>query len=86
MNLAKIQKWTLIENKLYRKFQFKNFREAINFLNQVAEVAEDLDHHPDFLVHYNIVEMTLWTHTAEKVTEKDFELAEKINMLIQFLV
>ncbi|MOA70730.1 putative pterin-4-alpha-carbinolamine dehydratase [compost metagenome] len=55
--------------------------EAMGFLNRMAEVAEAEGHHPDFYVHYNRVDITLWTHAAEGLTENDFILAAKIDAL-----
>lgn len=67
------------DNKLYAKFKFKDFAEAMVFINRVAEIAEKLNHHPTIINTYNIVELYLSTHDAgDVVTEKDFALAEQI--------
>ena len=74
--------WQEKENKLYRKFQFKNFSEAFAFMTRVALEAEKMDHHPLWTNVYNTVEIWLSTHSAgDKVTSKDKQLAEKIDDL-----
>lgn len=76
-------KWKEEENKLYRKFEFKNFSEAFAFMTRVALEAEKLDHHPNWSNVWNTVEIWLNTHSAGNiVTEKDRELANKIDSLI----
>lgn len=69
---------------IIRHFTFANFRAALNFVNQVGEAAEAADHHPDILIHgWNKVELSLTTHSAAGLTWRDFELAEKIDSLVQ---
>ena len=79
--LKEIPAWTLKNNHLYKKFKFKNFVEAINFVNLIAEIAEREGHHPDFCVHYSKVEVKLWTHAINGLSENDFILAAKIDTL-----
>lgn len=75
--------WTETDNKLYRKFQFKDFSEAFAFMTRVALAAEKMDHHPQWSNVYNTVEIWLTTHDAgNKITGKDQELAGKIDALI----
>lgn len=74
--------WQEENNTLYRKFQFKDFKEAFAFLTKVAMVAEQLDHHPTIKNTWNTVELWLSTHDAGNiVTEKDRKLAELIDKL-----
>jgi 4a-hydroxytetrahydrobiopterin dehydratase len=74
--------WQETNNKLYRKFQFRNFSEAFAFMTRVALEAEKLDHHPLWTNVYNTVEVWLSTHDAgDTVTEKDRILAAKIDQL-----
>ena len=70
-------------NTLKALFEFGDFLEAVDFVNQVADVAMQLDHHPDILLHdYKNVTVTTTTHDAgNKITEKDRELAQKIEEL-----
>ena len=80
--LEQIPTWTLRSGHLYKKFKFKNFLEAMKFINSIAEVAEKEGHHPDFCVHYNKVEIELWTHAINGLSENDFIVAAKIDKLI----
>jgi 4a-hydroxytetrahydrobiopterin dehydratase len=80
--LAEIPGWTAREERLGRTFQFKDFREAMGFLNRMADVAEGEGHHPDFCVHYNRVDVTVWTHAIGGLSENDFILAAKIDALV----
>lgn len=75
--------WKEENNKLYRKFQFKNFSEAFAFMTRVALQAEKMDHHPLWTNVYNTVEVWLSTHDAgDIVTDKDRQLAKKIDALV----
>ena len=75
--------WKEADNKLYRKFEFKNFSEAFAFMTRVALAAEKMDHHPTWSNVYNKVEIWLNTHDAgDVVTEKDHKLAKKIDALL----
>ena len=68
--------------KLVKSFEFDNFIKAIDFVNMVADLAEKANHHPDILIHnYKNVKITLFTHEQNKITEKDFKLARKIESL-----
>ena len=75
--------WGILENKrIYRDFKFKDFVEAITFVNKVAELAESENHHPDILIHdYRKVKVELTTHAIAGLSENDFILAAKINHL-----
>ncbi|HEY1433847.1 MAG TPA: 4a-hydroxytetrahydrobiopterin dehydratase [Thermoanaerobaculia bacterium] len=76
--------WRLGENatRLTRRFEFRDFVEAIKFVNRVADVAEQEAHHPDIAVHWNKVDLTLWTHKIGGLHENDFILAAKVNRLL----
>ncbi|HPH22431.1 MAG TPA: 4a-hydroxytetrahydrobiopterin dehydratase [Chitinophagaceae bacterium] len=75
--------WQVQENKLYKKFQFNNFSEAFAFMTRVAIEAEKANHHPYWSNVYNTVEIWLNTHDAgDIVTEKDNQLAKKIDALL----
>lgn len=68
--------------QIEREFKFKNFKEAMAFVNRVAELAEKEKHHPDMLVHgWNKLHLTLVTHAIGGLSENDFILAAKINAL-----
>jgi len=75
--------WKEENNRLYKKFAFKDFSEAFAFMTRVALEAEKADHHPLWTNVYNQVEIWLSTHDAGNVvTEKDRELAKKIDGLV----
>jgi 4a-hydroxytetrahydrobiopterin dehydratase len=73
--------WIVINNHLYKKFKFNDFQSAFQFMTKVAKEAENLQHHPTWKNTYNIVEIWLNTHDTENITEKDYQLANKINMI-----
>lgn len=74
--------WTYEDDALVRDFEFKDFTTAMWFVNRVAELAEERNHHPDILVHgWNKVRLTLSTHSEGGVTEADHALAEAIGDL-----
>jgi 4a-hydroxytetrahydrobiopterin dehydratase len=77
--LAEVPGWTLAEQTLTRKFRFKDFREAMAFVNRVADLAEAEGHHPDFFISWNRVRLDLTTHAIKGLSENDFILAAKIN-------
>ena len=79
---SKTGDWLEQENKLYRKFEFKDFSEAFAFMTRVAIEAEKMNHHPLWTNVYNKVEIWLNTHDAgDIVTNKDRKLAELIDKL-----
>jgi 4a-hydroxytetrahydrobiopterin dehydratase len=73
--------WNESEGALERTFAFKDFREALGFVNEVGELAEAENHHPDIAISYNKVTLRWWTHTAGGITDRDRELAEKTSAL-----
>jgi 4a-hydroxytetrahydrobiopterin dehydratase len=76
--------WKEENNKLYRKFQFKDFNETFGFMTRVALEAEKMDHHPEWKNVYNTVEIWLSTHDAgDIVTDKDKKLSKKIDAIIE---
>jgi 4a-hydroxytetrahydrobiopterin dehydratase len=80
--VGQVRGWEARDDKICKKFTFKDFVTAMEFLNRVAEVAESEAHHPDFCVHYNRVEFTLSTHDVGGLSENDFILAAKIDALV----
>ena len=67
--------------KLHRRFTFPDFRTAMRFVIAMAEVAKAEGHHPDFAVHYNRVDVSIWTHGIGGLSENDFVLAYQIDRL-----
>jgi 4a-hydroxytetrahydrobiopterin dehydratase len=74
--------YALVKGALERELRFKDFAEALAFVNRVGELAEREGHHPDIAIHWNQVTLRWWTHVADAVTERDYELAEKANQLV----
>ncbi|MGD9688616.1 MAG: 4a-hydroxytetrahydrobiopterin dehydratase [Phycisphaerales bacterium] len=74
--------WVETGGAIQRTFQFKNFVDAMAFVNSVATAAETVNHHPDILVRYNKVTITLSTHDAGGITARDFDLAAKLDAMI----
>ena len=73
--------WTKSKNKLMKSFNFNDFTSALEFINKVGRVSEKLNHHPKITNLYNLVELELWTHSTNSVTELDYELAKEIDTL-----
>ncbi|HTY39932.1 MAG TPA: 4a-hydroxytetrahydrobiopterin dehydratase [Candidatus Paceibacterota bacterium] len=67
--------------KIRKEYKFKNFEEAMAFVNKVAEIAQKDDHHPDIHVFYNRVQLELWTHAIGGLSENDFIVAAKVDAL-----
>jgi len=79
--LGKLPGWQIESGELVRTFQFKDFRAALGFVNKVGEAAEAAGHHPDIDIRYNKVRLSLVTHDAGGLTEKDFLLAAEATKL-----
>ncbi len=74
--------WTIESNKLQRSLKFKDFIEAFGFMTKVALYAESNNHHPEWKNVYNTVDIQLTTHDAGGITQKDHQLAEFINNIV----
>ena len=79
---ALVPDWMLGEGVISCELEFEDFRESMAFVESVAKLAEEHDHHPDIFISYNHVRLDLSTHTAAGLTEKDFALAEDIDRLL----
>lgn len=83
-NLSKLSGWIFENESISKQFQFKDFIETLSFVNAVGLESEKMDHHPDILMFgWNKVKITISTHSAGGVTEKDFSLASKIEERIK---
>ena len=76
-----LNNWSLNNDAISKDYTFKNFIEAMQFINKVATIAEDLNHHPEWSNVYNKVSITLTTHDVGGISEKDFQLAKAIDAL-----
>jgi len=79
--LQQLPGWKTNRNSIERLFQFASFVQAMEFVNQIAEAAEAVNHHPDILVSYNKVTLTLISHDSGGVTQRDLKMAARINQL-----
>jgi 4a-hydroxytetrahydrobiopterin dehydratase len=79
--LRKVEGWEGRENKIRKVYQFKDFNESMKFVNKVADLAEEEGHHPDILISWNKVTLTLMTHAIGGLSENDFILAAKIDRM-----
>lgn len=77
-----VRNWSLEDTTIQREFQFKDFREAMVFVNRVADVAQEQGHHPDILITYKTVRLTLTTHKIGGLSENDFIMAARIDQLL----
>ena len=80
--LAQLAGWRVVDASLEREWQLSDFAAALAFVNRVGELAEQINHHPDILIHgWNKVRLTLSTHTQGGLTSSDFDLAARIDEL-----
>ena len=77
-----MSEWRQEGEALVRDLEFKDFAAAMAYVNRVADLAEEVNHHPDILVHgWNSVRLTLTTHSAGALTDNDFQMARRIDAL-----
>lgn len=83
MKIKKVSEisWKTKSGKLHKLFKFKNFNDALDFINQIGTVAEVMNHHPEIRNVYNKVDILLFTHDKSQITQKDYNLAEKIDKI-----
>jgi len=79
--MSKLRNWALDGNSITKDKIFRNFRESLEFVNKVAEIAEKHNHHPAILINYSEVRLTLTTHSVKGLTLMDFDVAEEIDKL-----
>lgn len=77
------KKWDIKADKLIKSFEFKDFIQALKFINTVGPVAESMKHHPKIINMYNTVTFELWTHDQNTITGLDYDLAEAIDKLFE---
>jgi len=79
--MSKLQNWALDADSIVKDKAFMDFKEAMEFVNKVAEIADKHNHHPSILINYNNVRISLTTHSAKGLTSNDFEVAEEIDKI-----
>ena len=80
-SLASIPNWELDGKMIHKEFKFQDFKDAMVFVNKVADLAESEGHHPDITIHWNKVRLDLWTHSMNGLSENDFIVASKIDKI-----
>ena len=80
--LKKCPEWEYENNAITRTVEFEEFNDAIDFVNDLAEIAEEAQHHPDITIRHSKVTLKLTTHDAGGVTNLDFELAQRVDNLV----
>jgi 4a-hydroxytetrahydrobiopterin dehydratase len=81
--LARLPGWALVDGEIRKTFTFDDFPQSLEFVNAVAEEAEAADHHPDIDIRWNKVTLALSTHSAGGLTQKDVDLAERIEAVLR---
>jgi 4a-hydroxytetrahydrobiopterin dehydratase len=74
-----VKGWKVSEGQLTKTFNFKTYKDVLKFVNKVGSIAEKQNHHPEMLVKYNSVKVSLFDHGANKVSDKCHKLADLIN-------
>ena len=82
-NLDSLDGWIIKNNLLYKKFSFKTFMNAFSFMNIIADQSDKVDHHPKLINEYNKVEVELFTHSSNSISNKDFSLARFIDNIYE---
>jgi 4a-hydroxytetrahydrobiopterin dehydratase len=79
---AQVAGWQVVnEHHLQKSYSFPDFRTALDFVNKAGAIAEEEGHHPDLLLSWGKVEVTIWTHKVDGLTESDFILAAKLDQI-----
>lgn len=81
--LSTLPEWEFDGEAITKSFSWETFRDAIDFVNDVADVAEDENHHPDLEVYYDEVIVSFRTHSADAVTQRDVDLAREIEAMLE---
>jgi 4a-hydroxytetrahydrobiopterin dehydratase len=81
-SLKKCPEWEVEKNSITRAFEFEEFMDGIDFVNNVGEIAEEAQHHPDISIKHTKVSLKLTTHDVGGVTDLDIELAQRIDTLV----
>lgn len=79
--LGNLPKWSQKGEVIERQFQFKDFLEAMAFVNKIADAAENANHHPDISISYNKVNLALTSHDSGGVTQRDVRMADVIDKI-----
>ncbi len=80
-HLSEIAGWNFEDEKLQKRFEFKDFAESLDFVNRIGEIAEAADHHPDITFGWGYALVKTTTHDRDGVTDMDIDLASKVNVI-----
>ncbi len=81
--LLQFQDWEYYENAIHTEFEFENFKDCFSAMSRIAFECEALNHHPEWTNTYNVLTISLSTHDAGGVTDKDFKLAKAIEFIVE---
>lgn len=79
--LEHLNGWEHIGDTIQKAFSFSDFNEGLDFVNKVAKISEEINHHPDVLLTYGSVLLTITTHSENGITKKDIDFAKRVNEL-----
>ena len=79
--MSSLREWSLEGNSIVKNFSFENFKQALNFVDKVGEIAERLNHHPDIIIKDNLVRLGLTTQDAGGLTKIDFDVGKEIDLI-----
>lgn len=80
--MADLDDWSLETDTITKVLMFDNFKQSIDFVNKVSEIAEKHNHHPEIIINYDQVKLMLTTHTESGLTKKDFEVAREVDKIV----
>ena len=81
--LLQLPDWDYFDNALHSEFEFENFKDCFSAMSRIAFECEALNHHPEWSNVYNVLKISLTTHDADGVTDKDFKLAKAIDFIVE---
>ena len=82
-NMSHFPDWDYYENAIHAEFEFENFKDCFSAMSRIAFECEALNHHPNWANEYNVLTISISTHSAAGVTEKDFQLARAIEAIVE---
>lgn len=74
--------WKVVKGKLCKRFEFDSYQDVLNFVNKVGEIAEEQNHHPDMIVKYNEVIVTMFDHEEDKISDKCYKFTNAVDKMM----
>ncbi len=84
MHTLHLENWTINNQQLYRKISLPNFKIVMLYANEIAELAENMNHHPRLVIAFDLLEIYLYTFDQQAITDLDYELAQKIELILSY--